>query len=760
MSVTSLAALSSVSGFVRGNPKVDLYKVLSFSPELVADFTNEYYRVNNSKSTFSSAMTHSRASLATMVDSDGLIKWGPHNLLTYSEDFSNAAWVNGPISNGTRVNGALSLSDAEGYAYIRQTGKAIAGVQNTYAVEVTCDTTVENVPLRFSDTAGVADSEHLVSFLAGETKVVTGVLAPGGTTIDFGIDARNSIIPGGSNETGYTITINRAWLYRSDLGGMVDNPDTGSSYVPTTSAAVYLPRRGHYVYNGSAWVNEGLLVESEARTNLITYSEPDASGFATIRSSLSTSSVASPDGGFAQKLVEDNSAGLSHYLGTASLGMSLNTTYTISWFAKAAERSFIAMNIYSGTTSYWTWFDLSSGTIGAATNSPPTFIQDYGNGWYRCGITVTTAASGIPNTATYISSGNGVLNYDGDGTSGIYIYGGQLEQGSTPSSYIPTSGSTVTRAAETITVPAANLPYPEPVVIGPELVTNGTFDTDTSGWSSSVYTVSLSSNALNVAYNGTTFGNFSGATGQLEAGKVYLMTYEVVDASQASNFWLVNGGNAPLNKATGTHTITWKQSSNATSLSVYVDGIISGESITLDNISVKEINPLAVSIAMKGRMTYADEDVGGQADLFLWQEDFSNRILARLDTSAPEDGAIRFTQVDSGTDTFVYSGNNAIDPGILVPYNIASRHGSTFINGAVDGVALTADTTPVALPDLSATDLNVAYDYMGTISEFRMWNDDLGNTGIAEATLPSLEPSLSLTFDSTSGSYIVEDWTV
>jgi hypothetical protein len=142
----------------------------------------------------------------------------------------------------------------------------------------------------------------------------------------------------------------------------------------------------------------------------------------------------------------------------------------------------------------------------------------------------------------------------------------------------------------------------------------------------------------------------------------------------------------------------------------------------------------------------------------LWQEDGSNRILARLDTSAPEDGAIRFSQVNSGTDTFVYSGNNAIDPGILAPYNIASRHGSTFINGAVDGVALTEDTTPVALPDLSATDLDLASDYMGTIGTFRVWDQDLGDDGIVTASAPSLEPSLSLTFDGSGLSFTVLDW--
>ena len=97
-------------------------------------------------------------------------------------------------------------------------------------------------------------------------------------------------------------------------------------------------------------------------------------------------------------------------------------------------------------------------------------------------------------------------------------------------------------------------------------------------------------------------------------------------------------------------------------------------------------------------------------------------------------------------------------PGVLVPYNIASRHGSTFLNGAVDGVALTANTTPTALPDLSATDFNLGYDYMGTISMLRVWADDLADVGIAEATEPSEVPSLQLTFDNSETSFTIQDW--
>ena len=138
-------------------------------------------------------------------------------------------------------------------------------------------------------------------------------------------------------------------------------------------------------------------------------------------------------------------------------------------------------------------------------------------------------------------------------------------------------------------------------------------------------------------------------------------------------------------------------------------------------------------------MTYADEDATDEVVFFRKYADVSNNIRSRLRTDFGT-GRYDFLQVESGTTDFVSSDVSEASPGILQPFNIASRHGSTFINGAVDGTEIGGqgweygDTTPVALPDLSATDMNLGYDYNGTIKTFRVWAADLGDTGIEDAS--------------------------
>jgi hypothetical protein len=219
------------------------------------------------------------------------------------------------------------------------------------------------------------------------------------------------------------------------------------------SAAINAPR---FDYNPATLAPKGLLIE-EQRANLLTYSEQfDNVLWLKSATTVTPNAVTSPDGTVnADKAIAAVSASTAHTLFQSPV-LSLNTTYTISVFAKKAELDFLALNIFSGTTSYWTWYNLATGAIGTATGNQTRSITDFGNGWYRCTLTVTTAAAGAPNFVIYVAQANGGLAFVGDGTSGIYLYGAQLEAGAFATSYIPTLASQVTRNTDVVSMTGTN----------------------------------------------------------------------------------------------------------------------------------------------------------------------------------------------------------------------------------------------------------------------------------------------------------------
>lgn len=226
-----------------------------------------------------------------------------------------------------------------------------------------------------------------------------------------------------------------------------------------TSATTNTPR---FDYDPVTLAPKGLLLE-EARTNLLLRSDDFANAsWSKTRSSITSNTVVAPDGTTtADKLVEDTTATSTHLV-AQSVTLSINQTYTLSVFAKAGERGRIVLQ--TGSVANWVaevqvGFDLTTGTLfttGFGTSAGT--ITPVGNGWYRCSIVGTMKSTGTSGSLNIILCPNGTATYSytGDGTSGAYIWGAQIELGSFITSYIPTVASQQTRAVENAIISGTN----------------------------------------------------------------------------------------------------------------------------------------------------------------------------------------------------------------------------------------------------------------------------------------------------------------
>lgn len=212
-----------------------------------------------------------------------------------------------------------------------------------------------------------------------------------------------------------------------------------------------MPRFDHDPLTG---VCKGLLVEPQV-SFLDTYSEQfDNAAWVKTNASITPNAAIAPDGTLtADKLVEDTSENLSHKLFFGPFPCTVQA-YTTSVFAKAAGRTRFKLTLDTSGTS-GAIFDLSSGSIFATDANYTASIISYGNGWYRCSITVTTNA--VNHLVHILPVSGTTTTYTGDGTSGIYIWGAKLYAGTGPTSYLPSVASSVTRAADIATVDLTQL---------------------------------------------------------------------------------------------------------------------------------------------------------------------------------------------------------------------------------------------------------------------------------------------------------------
>ena len=213
-----------------------------------------------------------------------------------------------------------------------------------------------------------------------------------------------------------------------------------------TPAASDAPRIDH---DPVALTPLGLLLEG-ARTNLIQYSADLANAYWSRNGTTATPNAAiAPDGTNSVVKLTETAVTLTHAPYVAITWDA--EQYALSSFYKPGERIWGGPYIREDGVEKKGWFNSSTGAI--STSGPSGSVRrsvQMASGWWRFSFAKTMIA-GAGRHGASMSNNENVNNYAGDGTSSIYIWGVQTEKGSFPSSYIPTSGASGTRAADSLT---------------------------------------------------------------------------------------------------------------------------------------------------------------------------------------------------------------------------------------------------------------------------------------------------------------------
>ena len=364
----------------------------------------------------------------TRVNQDGYIEQVPRNLITYSADFgywtkddSLTRTDNQPDPFGTNTAAKFSNNlggGSPGNAYIYKSVNYIAGATYTFSLYIKGDS-AGSITLRYDDST--TGPNYAVNYTT-EWQRFSVTRTVNSTSGIFVLGGYSAWTPGEN----LTVAFAQHELY-----------STPRLYQPTTDRLNY-PRITYQ--NG-----RGALLSEPQRANLNLYSQGfDNAYWNKQNASITASAGISPDGTNNAFKLNANATTNMHIIFRSNL---YNGQAAVSVFAKKGEYDYFLFRIDEPATTV-TYFNLANGTVGAVGSGHAAYIEPYKDGWYRC---TTVFNKNIVNYCLGVTNTNGsspALEAD----KGIYIWGSQVEAGTFPTSYIPTTSATVTRPLDLYSV--------------------------------------------------------------------------------------------------------------------------------------------------------------------------------------------------------------------------------------------------------------------------------------------------------------------
>ena len=424
----------------------------STKPSLLLDFA--YTRKLDPRITFT------RASTATYYDSYTSAV-AEQNLLLQSQAFNNGYWgsVATTVSDnttvapdGTTTASTITLGISGANALFNATGISVTALSTyTFSFYALRGTATDMSYAIYNLTGAsfiTAVSYYSQTNSSTWSRIVVTFTVPAGCTSARVYTSSNSTSTG----TFYL------W------GAQLEQRASATAYTPTTTVAItnYIPvlqtaASGIARFDNNPTTREslGLLIE-ESRVNLLTYSSDFTNAaWGKTNATITAAANVAPDGTQTCSLIVPSITSSIHRISSTATVVA-STVYTYSLYAKAQGYRYLYINGVASPNQGQVCFDLQAGTVAATANGTGSIVS-VGNGWYRCFVTATSNSTSALTFAAVNNSGVASdTTFTGDGWSGIYIWGAQLEAGAFATSYIPTVASTVTRAADSASMTGTN----------------------------------------------------------------------------------------------------------------------------------------------------------------------------------------------------------------------------------------------------------------------------------------------------------------